>query len=95
MYDRLPIIKNELFTEWFGTGFEFGWYESWLHGKYCDGFPCMHSEMLSASVDRIKADVDWKLFMTRFGSLAGFVAGLEQTNFESLWNESGEGDSHA
>ena len=90
MFDRLPISSNYLFKEWFDTGFENGWYYGWLHRKHCVEFPCKHFQGMCLTVDRLQQDVEWKLVITRLGSLAGFILGLEPGSLESLGEEDSE-----
>jgi hypothetical protein len=51
--------------------------------------------MLEASVEWLKKEEDWKVFITRVGWLAGFAVGRDQEVSPSLLDDQAEGDLHA
>jgi hypothetical protein len=95
MFSRIPINKNPLLTEWFNTGLHHGTFSAWHHGKHHTDSPCRCAEMLEASVEWLKKEEDWKVFITRDGWLAGFAVGRDQEVSPSLLDDQAEGDLHA
>ena len=99
MINDIPINKSPLLTEWFDTGLYHGTFSAWHHGKHHTESPCRCTEMLEASVEWLKSEADWKVFITKVDWLAGFAIGRNQEVGPSLADEhaddQAEGDAHA